>query len=90
MLLPWSRAPTCAGLQHFLAVCLGPDTSVSSVSPSIKWECLHAQSCLTHCNPMDCSPTPPPPGSSVPGISQARILAWVAISSSRGYSPPRD
>ena len=34
------------------------------------------------CNPMDCSP----PGSSVHGISQARILEWVAVSSSRGSS----
>ena len=33
---------------------------------------------------MDCSP----PGSSVPGISQARILEWAAISFSRGSSPP--
>ena len=31
-----------------------------------------------------------PPGSSVYGISQARILEWVAISSSRGSSQPRD
>ena len=38
------------------------------------------------CNPMDCSP----PGSSVHGISQARILEWVAISFSRGSSQPRD
>ena len=38
------------------------------------------------CNPMDCSP----PGSSVHGILQARILEWVAISSSRGSSRPRD
>ena len=37
-------------------------------------------------NPMDCSP----PGASVHGISQARILEWVAISSSRGSSRPRD
>ena len=35
---------------------------------------------------MDCSP----PGSTVHGISQARILEWVAISYSRGYSQPRD
>ena len=34
---------------------------------------------LTLCDPMDCSP----PGSSVHGISQARILEWVAISFSR-------
>ena len=35
---------------------------------------------------MDCSP----PGSSVRGILQARILEWVVISSSRGHSWPRD
>ena len=34
-----------------------------------------AQSCLTLCDPMDCSPS----GSPVPGILQARILEWVAI-----------
>ena len=34
------------------------------------------------CDPMDCSP----PGSSVPGILEARILEWVAISFSRGSS----
>ena len=38
------------------------------------------------CDPMDCSP----PGFSVPGISQARILEKVAISFSRGSSQPRD
>ena len=40
---------------------------------------LVAQSCPTLGDPMDSSP----PGSSVRGISQARILEWVAISSSR-------
>ena len=43
-----------------------------------------AQSCPTLCNHMDCSP----PGSSVHGLSQARILEWVAISFSRGSSNP--
>ena len=38
------------------------------------------------CNPMNCSPS----GSSVQGILQARILEWVAIPSSRGFSQPRD
>ena len=42
--------------------------------------CLHAQSCLTLCDPMDCSL----PGSYIHGIPQARILEWVAISSFRG------
>ena len=41
-----------------------------------------AQSCLTLCDSMDCSP----PGSSVHGILQARILEWVATSFSRGSS----
>ena len=41
---------------------------------------------LTLCYAMDCSP----PGSSVHGILQARILEWVAISFSRGSSQPRD
>ena len=40
----------------------------------------------TLCNPMDCSP----PGSSLHGISQARILEWVAISFSRGSSRSKD
>ena len=47
---------------------------------------LVTQSYLTLCNPMDCSP----PGSSVHGISQVRILAWVVISFSRGCSQPRN
>ena len=45
-----------------------------------------AQSCLTLYNPMDCSP----PGSCVNGISQARLLGWVAVSFSRGSSQSRD
>ena len=48
--------------------------------------CSVAKSCPTLCDPMDCSP----PGSSVHGIFQARILEWVAMPSSRGFSPPRD
>ena len=50
----------------------------------VAWKYMHAapaaarllQSCLTLCNPIDGSP----PGSSVPGILQARTLEWVAIS----------
>ena len=45
-----------------------------------------AKSCLTLCDPMDCSS----PGSSVHGSFQARILEWVAISYSRGSSELRD
>ena len=45
-----------------------------------------AQSCLTLCDPTDCSP----PGSSTHGIFQAKVLEWVATSSSRGSSWPRN
>ena len=57
----------------------------------VKWvhACVHAH-LLSHvrlfCNLMDCRP----PGSSVHGISQTRVLEWVAISSSRGSFRPRD
>ena len=50
----------------------------------VEWM-LVTQSCPTLCDPMDCSPL-----GSVHGISQARILEWVAISFSRGPSQPRD
>ena len=45
-----------------------------------------AQSCLTLCDPTDCSL----PGSSIHGIFQARVLEWVATSFSRRSSRPRD
>ena len=48
--------------------------------------CLVAQSCPTLCYHMDCSP----PGSSVHGILQARILEWVDMTSSRGPFHARD
>ena len=47
---------------------------------------LVTQSCPTLCNTKDCSP----PGSSVHGILQARILEWFAISFSRAPSQLRD
>ena len=62
----------CVPLKLYVAV-LTPSTSESKVT----------QSCLTVCNPMDCSL----PGFSVHGILQARILEWVAISLSRGIFP---
>ena len=46
---------------------------------------LVAQACPALCDHMDCSP----PGSSVHGILQARILKWIAMPSSRGSSWPR-
>ena len=47
---------------------------------------LVAQSCLILCDPMDCSPQ----NSSVHGILQARVLAWIAMPFSRESSQPRD
>ena len=44
------------------------------------------QSCLTLCDPMDCSLS----GSSVHGVLQARMLEWIAMPSSRESFPPRD
>ena len=50
-----------------------------------KWSEV-AESCLTLCDPMDCSLQ----CSSIHGFIQARVLEWVAISFSRGSSQPRD
>ena len=47
---------------------------------------LSLKSCSTLCNSMDCSP----PGFSVHGILQAKILEWVAMPSSKGSSRPRE
>ena len=48
--------------------------------------CVVAKTCLNLCDPMDCRL----PGSPVHEIFQARILEWVAISSSRGSFWPKD
>ena len=75
-----SLAFSGSGTSLFLSFCLlTPPLSILA--------CMPAQS-LSHvqlCDPMDCRP----PGSSVPGISQAWILEWVAISFSSGSSQPR-
>ena len=63
---------------HLFKHCIGLGSQFSLV--------VHAQPCPTCCNPLECSP----PGSSVHGISQARMLEGVAISSSRGSSRHRD
>ena len=51
----------------------------STMQQSESAMCPHAQSCLILCNLMDYSPA----GSSIHGISQARLLEWAAISCSR-------
>ena len=47
-----------------------------STHTSIPWLCAQLLSCIQHCDSKNCSP----PGSSVHGIFQARILEWVAVS----------
>ena len=62
---PWDSPDKNTGMGcHFLLQCM-----------KVKSESEVAQSCLTLCDPMDCSPQ----GSSVHGIFQARVLEWVAI-----------
>ena len=61
-------------------------SGIKNKTVPLKSESEVAQSCSTLCDRVDCSP----PGSSVHGILQARILEWVAISFSRGSSRPRD
>ena len=80
------RSASLAGLCHppgpTPATTLGKGDSSSL---SLQAECLVAQSCLTLFDPLDCSP----PGSSVHGNLQARILQWIATPFPRGSSQSR-
>ena len=70
---PWDSPGKNTGVGcHFLLHCV-----------KVKSESEVAQSRLTRSDPMDCSP----PGSSVHGIFQARVLEWgaIAFSDVRGY-----
>ena len=69
------------GKYHMMILIVEPN----KILIQVKVKRLAAQSCLTLCNPMDCSL----PVSSVHGILQARILEWVAIPFSRGSSSRR-
>ena len=76
LLCPWDSPGKNAGVGcHFLLQCM-----------KVKSESEVAQSCPTLSDPMDCRP----PGSSIHGILQARVLEWVAIAYSRGSSWPKD
>ena len=98
VLLPIVTSPNCAHKPHLFSkssCCLDLSHSFFSFSaihhlPFLYFHaCMCAkllQLCPTLCDPMDCSP----PGSSVHGILQARILEWVAMPSSRGSSHPMD
>ena len=82
------ESSTVQGLLYFLSLPLQMNYKITKTleaefaSSSLCMCVLDAQSC----DPIDCSP----PGSSVHGISQGRMLEWVAVSSSRGSSWPRD
>ena len=66
---------------------LQPCIYLTGCSMSLGGACMpHQALVLSRCDPMDCSP----PGTSVCGILQARILEWVAMPSSRRSSRPRD
>ena len=74
-----------------LSPALQADSLLTELSEKHSIDCSEsgsevAQSCLTLCDPVDHSP----PGSSVHGILQARILEWLVISYFRGSSQPRD
>ena len=71
-------------LEAYGVIAVGTEQKEQAQKPGSS--CLVAKLCLTLCNPMDCNL----PGSSVHRISQARVLQWVSISSSRGSSWPRD
>ena len=75
-ILIWANAVSCHSTLVCVCMCVRVCVSVHSV----------AQLYLTLCDPMDCSL----PGSSVHGVSQARIQEWVAISYSRRSSQPKD
>ena len=72
------------GFYSFLADLVSTCSFLATWSQSVK--VLVPQLCLTLCDPMDCDP----PASSVFGITQARILEWVAIPFSRESSQLRD
>ena len=82
-------ADFCVSIHHNAGInggsgCFKP-LCFGKVCYAVRAACTHAkllQSCPTLCNSLDCSP----PGSSVRGILQARILEWAAVPSSRGSS----
>ena len=81
-ILPWEAVL----LTEPVFQCCSHEPPLSPSLCSDPSKCVHPQLCSTLCDPMDSSP----PGSSAHDILQARILVWVAISSSRGSSQPRD
>ena len=82
LLISWLQSPSAV----ILAILQDKKKKSLWLSSITQEKVKFAQSCPTLCDPMDCSP----PGSSVHGILQARILEWVAFPFSRGSSWPKD
>ena len=85
----FTTSTTSEAIYTCICICECICIYISWTKSSFGFFCSTYTQLLRHvwlCNPMDCSP----PGSPVHGIFQARILEWVAISSSRGSSQPRD
>ena len=81
------RSGELLDLERQAGALAGSETSLYDMLTAGIGPCHHhsvTKSCPTLCNSMNCSPS----GSSVHGISQARILEWVAISSSKVYPDP--
>ena len=88
----WSTSVLLESMIKWPSICLVylkafPWSKPQSIFILILTTCVYVcvlvtQSCLTLCNPVDCSP----PGSSVHGILQARMLEWVAVPFSTGSS----
>ena len=68
--------PVCLRILQFVMIHTVKGFSIVNEAAAAAAKLL--QSCPTLCNPIDGSP----PGSPIPGTLQARILEWVAISSS--------
>ena len=81
----WPQSKACGILARWPGIKF-TSSSVEGVCVCVCVCVKVTQSFLTLCDPINCSP----PGFSVHGILQARILEWVAMSSSKGSSQPRD
>ena len=77
-----SKADTSSGARKTVLLTIKCNLHHSTIRSKACVCAKSLQSCPTLCDPMNCSP----PGSSVHGILQARILEWVDMPSSRGFS----
>ena len=85
--IPWTEIPRLQRVGHDLVTKQQPKkwSDLPRITQLLLLLLSHF-SCVQLCGPTDSSP----PGSSVPGILQARILQWIAMPSSRESSRPRD